>query len=63
LVSDAGFGAAGAARDRHELESGVALEAGGEWSAVGVARLTLYAAGYAAVALGLAVRVFRQREV
>ena len=40
-----------------------ALEAGGEWSAVGVTRLTLYAAGYAAVALGLAVRVFRQREV
>ncbi len=40
-----------------------ALEAGGDWTASGVARLTVYAVGYAAVALGLAVYVFRQREV
>jgi len=40
-----------------------ALGDGGNWSAIGIARLTVYAAGYAAVALGLAVRAFSQREV
>ncbi len=37
--------------------------AGGEWSFGVIARLTVYAAGYAAVAVGLAVYAFRQREV
>lgn len=40
-----------------------AVEAGGDLSAVGLGRLTIYAAGYTAVALGLAVYVFRRREV
>ena len=40
-----------------------ALADGGAWTALGVARLTVYAVGYMAVALGLAVHLFRSREV
>jgi hypothetical protein len=39
------------------------LGASGAWSVEMLARLTIYAVGYAAVALGLAVYAFRQREV
>lgn len=39
------------------------LEAGGARTFEGVARLTIYGAGYAALALGLAVWVFRHREI
>ena len=40
-----------------------ALADGGQWSWLGVGRLTVYAAGYVMVALGLAVHLFRSREV
>jgi len=39
------------------------LNGGGEWNFGVIARLTVYTAGYATVALGLAVYAFRQREV
>lgn len=40
-----------------------ALADGGAWTWWGLGRLTIYALGYAAVALGLAVQLFRNREV
>ena len=40
-----------------------ALGDGGSWTWWGLGRLTIYAVGYAAVALGLAVQLFRNREV
>lgn len=40
-----------------------ALPADGVWTWWGLGRLTIYALGYAAVALGLAVQLFRNREV
>ena len=40
-----------------------ALADGGVWTWWGLGRLTIYALGYAVVALGLAVQLFRSREV